>query len=68
MFKEIFYFLQNASVQGEDLGIHNVVGSGTIKYTIIDDDEQTMNLIKRYALYVPTLDAQLISLHHVDQK
>ena len=52
----------------EGLGIHNIVGTGTIKYTVLDDNGDKVNLLVKNAIHVPTMDVRLLSLQQVAQQ
>ena len=45
-------------IRVEGIGSHHIVGTGTIKYTVIDDNGHTVNLMAKNKLYVPTLGVQ----------
>ena len=51
----------------ECLGIHNIVGTCTIKYTVLDDNGDKVNLLIKNAIHVPTIDVRLISLQQIAQ-
>ena len=40
----------------EGLGVHNIVGTGTLKYTVLDDNGDEVNLLINDAIHVPTMD------------
>ena len=44
------------------LGVHNIEGTSTVKYTVIDDNEDKVNVLIRDSIHVPTLDVRLISI------
>jgi len=52
----------------EGLGVHNIVGTGTIKYTVLDDNGDKVNLLIKNAIHVPTMDVRLISLQQIAQQ
>ena len=56
----INYKTMNGKVEG--LGVHNIEGTGTIKYTVLDDNGDKVNLLIRNAIHVPTMDVMLILL------
>ena len=62
----INYKPMNGKVEG--LGIHNVVGTGITKYTVLDDNGDKVNLLINNEIYVPTMDVRLISLHQILQQ
>ena len=62
----IDYKPMNGKVEG--LGVHNIVGTGTIKYTVLDDDGNSVNLLIKNAIHVPTMDVRLISLQQIAQQ
>ena len=51
----------------EGLGVHNIVGTGTLKYTVLDDNGDKVNLLINDAIHVPTMDVRLISLQQIAQ-
>ena len=62
----INYKPMNGKVEG--LGVHNIVGTGTIKYTVLDDNGDKVNLLVKNAIHVPTMDVRLISLQQIAQQ
>ena len=46
----------------EGLGIHNIIGTGTLKYTMLDDNGDKVNLLTKNEIHVPTMAVRLISL------
>ena len=44
------------------LGVHDIEGTSTVKYTVIDDNEDKVNVLIRDSIHVPTLDVHLISI------
>ena len=52
----------------EGLGVHNIVGTGTVKYTVLDDNGDKVNLLIKNAIHVPTMDVRLISLQQIAQQ
>ena len=54
--------------QVEGLGVHNIVSTGTVKYTVIDDNGKKVNLLIRDSIHVPTLDVRLISVQQLAQQ
>ena len=46
----------------EGLGVHSIVRNGTLKYTVLDDNGDKVNLLINDAIHVPTTDVRLISL------
>ena len=56
----IDYKTMNGKVEG--LGIHNIVGTGTIKYTVLDDNGDKVNILIKNSIDLPTMDVRLNSL------
>ena len=52
----------------EGSGVHNIVGTGTLKYTVLDDNGDKVNLLINDAIHVPTMDARLILLQQIAQQ
>ena len=52
----------------EGLGTHNIVGTGSVKYKILDDNGNIKSLIIHDAIHVPTLKIRLISIQQVAQQ
>ena len=50
------------------MGVHNITGTGTVKYTVIDDHSKKENLFIRDSIHVPTLDVRLISVQQLSQQ
>ena len=67
---EIKYFISYKPMKDkvEGLGIHNITGIGTLKDTVLDDNGDQVNIIIKYAIHVPTMDARLISLQKIAQQ
>ena len=63
-------FINYKTMKGEveGLGVHNIVSTGTIKYTVHDDNGDKVNLIIKDAIHVPTMDVRLISLQQIAQQ
>ena len=49
-------------IQVECIGFHNIVGTDTLQYTVIDNNGHTVNLMVKNIVYVPMLGVQWISL------
>ena len=62
----ITYEETNGEVEG--LGTHKIVGKGTVKYTVQDDDGNIVDITIRDAIHVPTLDVRLISVQQFAQQ
>ena len=62
-----FITYKPTTVQVQRLGVHNIVCTGTVKYTVIDDHGEKVNLFIRDSIYVPTLDVNLISVQQLAQ-
>ena len=45
----------------EGLGTHKIIGTGTVKYTVLDDKGVKADIICKDAIHVPTLDVRLLS-------
>ena len=60
-------FIDYKTMKGkvEGLGIHNIEGTGTIKYTVLDDNGDKVNLLIKNAIHVPIMDVRLISLQQI---
>ena len=54
--------------QVEGLGVHKIVGTGTVKYTVMDDNGKKVNLLICDSIHVPTLDVRLISVQQLAQQ
>ena len=52
----------------EGLGIHKIRGTGTLKYTVLDDNGDKVNLLIKDAIHVPTMDVRLISIQQIAQQ
>ena len=52
----------------EGLGIHDITETGTLKYTVLDDNGDQVNLLINDAIHVPTMDVRLISLQQIAQQ
>ena len=50
------------------MGVHNIVGTGTVTYTVIDDHGKKVNLVIRDSIHVPTLDIRLVSVQQLAQQ
>lgn len=63
-------FINYRSMKGkvEGLRIHEIRGTGTLKYTVLDDNGDQVNLLIKDAIHVPTMDVRLISLQQVAQQ
>ena len=55
----ITYEETDGEVKG--LGTHHFFGTGTVKYTVLDDDGVKVDIICKYAICEPTLDVILLS-------
>ena len=64
---EIKDFISYKPMKGkvEGLGIHNIKETGTLKYTVLDDNGDQVNLIIKDAIHVLTMDVRLISLQQI---
>ena len=54
--------------QVEGLGIHKIKGRGTVKYTVLDNNGDKINILIKDALYVPTLTTRLLSIQQLAQQ
>ena len=63
-----FISYKSCTGEVEGLGKHDIVGVGTVKYTVVTDSGHTTDIIIRDAIYVPTLDVQLISIQQYIQQ
>ena len=52
----------------EGLGSHDIVGIGTVKYKVLDDNSQIKNIVLHNAIHVPTLKIRLISIQQLTQQ
>ena len=52
----------------EGLGIHKIRGTGTLKYTVLDDNGDKVNLLIKNAIHVPTMDVRLILIQQIAQQ
>ena len=57
------YFIKNEPCTGEvkNISKHDLVGVGTVKYTVVTDSGDTTDIIIKVVVYVPTLDVRLLS-------
>ena len=62
----ITYKPTTGQVQG--LGVHNIVGTGTVKYTVIDNQGKKAKIFIRDLIHVLTLDVRLISVQKLAQQ
>ena len=62
----ITYKPSTGKVQG--LGVHRVVGTGAVKYTVVDANRDKVNILIRDSIHVPTLDVRLISIQQLTQQ
>ena len=62
----ITYSISSGEVEG--LGKHNIVGTGTVRYDVIDDDGNKVSIIINDAIHVPTLEIRLISIQQIAQQ
>ena len=51
----------------EGLGIHKIVGTSTLKYTVAYDNSDKVNLLIRDATHVPTMDVMLIYFQQISK-
>ena len=56
-------FIKYEPCTGEvkSIGKHDLVGVGTVKYTVVTDSGDTTDIIIKVVVYVPTLDVRLLS-------
>ena len=52
----------------EVLGIHDIVGTGTLKYTLLDGNDDKVTILIENAIHVHTIYVRLISLQQIDQQ
>ena len=45
----------------KSIGKHDLVGVGTVQYTVVTDSGDTTDIIINVVVYVPTLDVRLLS-------
>ena len=60
-----FINLRKSDGSVEGLGIHKIKGRGTVKYTVLDDNEDKINIIIENTLYVPSLQTRLLSIQQL---
>ena len=62
----ITYSKDSGEVEG--LGTHDIVGTGTVQYKVLDDDGIIKNIVLHDAIHVPTLKIRLISIQQLAQQ
>ena len=62
----ITYDVTSGEVEG--LGIHKIIGTGTVQYTVVDDTGETIQLRCRDAIHVPSLTVRLVSPQQIMQQ
>ena len=50
------------------LGVHKIKGEGTVKYTVLDEHGNKIDILIQDALYVSTLSTRLLFLQQLAQK
>ena len=63
-----FITYEKDSGKVEGLGTHDIVGTGTVKYTVLDDNGNPRNIIIHDAIHVPSLEIRLISVQQWAQQ
>ena len=63
-----FFSYKPSPGEVEGLGKHNIVGVGTVKFTVVTDNGYTTDIIINDAIYVPTLNVRLISIQQLCQQ
>ena len=66
--KRDFIKYKTMSGKVEGLGVHDIVGSGTLKYTVLDDNGDKVNLLINDAIHVLSMDIRLILLQQIAQQ
>ena len=66
---EINDFIDYKPMKGkvEGFGIHNIVGTGTLKYTVLDKICDKVNLLIENSIHVPKTGVRLMSLQKIAQ-
>ena len=44
----------------EGVGVHNIVGTSTLKYTVSDKNGDKVNILVKNTIHVPTMNVGLI--------
>ena len=63
-----FISYKPSSGEVEGSGKHNIVGVGTVKYTVVTDSGNTTDIIIHDVIYVPTLNVRLLSIQQLCQQ